>query len=116
MTNEMKEKREQLKAISRLMQQMVKAGQFDSVNKGLVDMYKNEGHTEIHSFKKWLELGFVVRKGEKALLLWGQPRQAPNQQKKTEGDKDEFSFFPLAYVFSQNQVENLKSEKHAEAI
>jgi hypothetical protein len=49
-----------------------------------------------------------VKKGEKALLLWGEPRKAAKQEKTTGNEKDEFSFFPLAYVFSENQVEKLK--------
>ncbi len=113
MNTEMQTKRDELKAVSRIAQQLVKAGAFDSVNEVLVDMYAKEGHTEIHSFKKWLELGYHVRKGEKALLLWGQPRSAKDKLKKTDAgtvgaDTDEFSFFPLAYVFSQLQVEPLK--------
>lgn len=108
MTDAMKEKRESLKAISRLIQQLVKAGKYDSVNEGLVDMYREQGHTEIHSFKKWMEQGYIVRKGEKALLLWGEPRQAAKQEKTNDDDKDEFKFFPLAYLFSQKQVEPMK--------
>lgn len=108
MTNEIQQKREGLKGLSRLIQQLVKEGKYESVNEGLIDMYREQGHTEIHSFRSWLEKGYVVKRGEKALLLWGQPRKAFNQEKKTEGEKDEFSFFPLAYVFSQNQVEPLK--------
>ena len=42
------------------------------------------------SFKKWLELGQVVKKGEKALLLWGTPRQTPNQEKTKDEEADEF--------------------------
>ena len=45
--------------------------------------------------------------GEKASLLWGEPRKAPNKEKKSENDEDEFSFFPLAYVFRQLRVEKL---------
>jgi hypothetical protein len=108
MTKEMQIKREGLKGISRMIQQLVKSGVYSSVNEGLVDMYRKEGHTEIHSFKKWMEQGYCVRKGEKALLLWGEPRNAQKQEKTNDSDKDEFSFFPLAYVFSQKQVEPLK--------
>jgi hypothetical protein len=76
-------------------------------------MYAQQGHTEIHSFKKWLEKGFVVKRGEKALLLWGQPRQAQNQEKQNDADKDEFKFFPLAYVFSQLQVQPIVTKHMA---
>ncbi|HYC28220.1 MAG TPA: ArdC-like ssDNA-binding domain-containing protein [Chitinophagaceae bacterium] len=108
MTDEMKEKREGLKIISRMIQQLVKEGVYTSVNEGLADMYRQQGHTEIASFKKWIEKGYCVKKGEKALLMWGQPRNADNKKKDKEGDADEFSFFPLAYLFSNKQVEPLK--------
>lgn len=107
MTDEMKAKREDLKAVSRVIQKLVKEGVYNTVNEGLVDMYNQQGHTEINSFKKWIEKGFVVRRGEKALLLWGEPRKAANHAKKQEDEKDDFEFFPLAYVFSQLQVEPL---------
>lgn len=107
MTLEMQQKREQLKAMSRAAKQLVQAGAFDTVNEAIVAMYAEQGHTELNSFKGWLDRGFCVRRGEKALLLWGQPHKARNQEPK-DGEKDEFSFFPLAYVFSQKQVEAMK--------
>jgi hypothetical protein len=108
MTDEMKVKRDQLKRLSKLAGKLVEAGECASINDALVMLYNGEGHTEIHSFKKWLSLGFTVKRGEKALLLWGEPRKAFNQEKQGEKEKDEFNFFPLAYVFSQKQVEPLK--------
>ena len=107
MTEELKAKREQLKQLSNIIKMAVKEGMYSTVNEGLVDMYNKEGHTEIHSFKHWLTMGMVVKKGEKALLLWGEPRKAPNKEKQAAEDKDEFSFFPLAYVFSNKQVKPL---------
>jgi hypothetical protein len=110
MTEEMKAKRESLKQLSKVVQIGMKEGIYNSVNEGLVDIYSKEGHTEIHSFKHWLTLGKVVKKGEKALLLWGEPRKAGKQEKPEQqtSEDDEYKFFPLAYVFSQLQVEPLK--------
>ena len=108
----MKTKREEFKGVSRVIQQAVKGGMYPSVNAGLVAMYAEQGHTEIHSFKQWLDKGFVVRRGEKALLLWGEPRTGGKQEKpeKKEGEEnDEFKFWPLAYVFSQKQVDVLST-------
>ena len=113
MTQEMKIKREELKGISRLIQQLVKAGRYSNVNEGLVEMYAQQGHIEIHSFKTWLSKGMVVRKGEKALLLWAEPRKAANLNKQSQDEKDEFKFFPLAYVFSDKQVEPLIRTHHS---
>jgi hypothetical protein len=108
MKEETKEKREQLKKLSAIAAELVKEGEAETINEGLILLYEKQGHTEIHSFKKWLEMGYAVRKGEKALLLWGQPKTGLNQEKEKEGEKDEFKFFPLAYVFSRKQVEPLK--------
>lgn len=108
MTDEMKAKRETLKAMSRAAKELVKMGQYESINEALVDMYREQGHEEIHSFKKWLELGYCVRKGEKALLLWGKPKEAVKQEKTKDDEDDEFKFWPLAYVFSDKQVDPLK--------
>ena len=108
MTEAMKMKRAHLKELSSAIAEAVKAGAFQSINEGLVAMYAEQGHTEIHSFKYWLSLGKVVRKGEKALLLWGEPLKSSKQEKPEGVEDDEYKFFPLAYVFSQLQVEPLK--------
>lgn len=109
MSEEMKAKRENLKELSRTVANAVKYGQFPTINAALVNLYQQQGHTEIHSFKAWLSNGMVVKKGEKALLLWGEPRHGGKQEKEeTTADDDEYKFFPLAYVFSQLQVQPLK--------
>lgn len=109
MTDAIQNKRQQLKDLSKAAKMLVSMGQAEGINEALVLLYQQQGHTEIHSFKHWLSLGYVVKRGEKALLLWGQPLKAAKQEKKeVDSDKDEFSFFPLAYVFSNQQVEPLK--------
>lgn len=105
MTSEMQAKREQLKALSKVAKMLVSSGACGTINEALIDIYRNDGHEEIHSFKKWIERGFCVRRGEKALLLWGEPRKGGKQEKEAEGEEDEFKFFPLAYVFSNKQVD-----------
>jgi len=109
MKEEMKAKRQQLKELSRIIQIAVKDGQYTSVNEGLAEIYAQEGHTELHSFKGWLTKGFAVKKGEKALLMWGQPKDKHKQEQQPEGEEeDKTQFWPLAYLFSQLQVEPLK--------
>lgn len=107
MKEDIKIKRETLKELSKGAAILVKAGAADGINDALVMLYQQQGHAEIHSFKKWLELGYCVKRGEKALLLWGQPQKG-NQQPTEPGDTDEYKFFPLAYVFSNKQVDKLK--------
>ncbi len=107
----MKIKRDELKALSTGFKILVKEGALDSVNEGLVSMYAQQGHTELKTYRQWKETGFQVRKGSKALLLWGEPKpirkgsgEAPAPEEKED------TFFPLAYVFSNLQVEPAVSE------
>ena len=55
---------------------------------------------------------YFVRKGEKALLLWGHPKPSKqalttaNENGKTEEDAEN-DFYPIAYVFSNMQVKQI---------
>lgn len=106
MNQKMKHKREELKAISAGFKMLIKEGAIDSVNEGLATYYAEQGHTTLKTFKQWKEEGFKVKKGSKALLMWGQPKNYNKKEDapKKEGEKEE-QFFPLAYVFSNLQVE-----------
>lgn len=106
MTETIKQKRNQLKALSQNFKTLVKAGEIDSINNGLITYYAQQGHTHLNSYRKWQALGFQVKKGSKALLLWGEPK-IRKQEEQTE--ESESSFFPVAYVFSNLQVEPNKN-------
>lgn len=87
------------------------AGQDDlSVNELLRQYYAHAGHTELKTFGEWKEAGYYVRKGEKAIILWGHPRslkkdEAPaNAAATTEDTEAQGDFYPLAYLFSNQQV------------
>lgn len=112
MTQQMQDKRNDLKELSKAAAELVKQQKAASVNDALVLIYAMQGHDEVHSFNQWKELGYVVKKGEKALLLWGEPRKGLKQEKQQDNEKDEFKFFPLAYVFSNKQVEPLTTREH----
>lgn len=117
MTEEMKLKRQALKALSKEVMQFIEQEQAATVNEALVIHYAQQGHTNLHSFRGWLTEGKVVKKGEKALLLWGEPRQGGKIEKEKpqpgSQDDDDYKFFPLAYVFSEKQVEPLTQKKAA---
>ena len=53
-------------------------GQEANVNELLRDFYAGTGHTELKTFDQWKEDGYFIRKGEKALLLWGKPKASKN--------------------------------------
>lgn len=106
MNQEIKQKREELKALSQGFKMLIKEGAINSVNEGLANYYAEQGHKILNSYRRWKEQGFQVKKGSKALLLWGEPKQYGKQeeQQATENENKE-TWFPLAYVFSNLQVE-----------
>lgn len=85
----------------------------------------SEGTKVYKTFHEWKNEGATVKKGEKAFLIWGSPIYAKHQaeEQNTEGGEDkghEYEFYPLCYVFSENQVitalERIKAkEVHREA-
>jgi hypothetical protein len=104
MTSEIKAKRDELKAMSAAAKMLVKEGAADSVNDGLAIIYKDQGHEVLKSYRQWQQDGYQVKKGSKALLMWAQPKKLGKvEDAAAEEKKDEF--FPIAYVFSNLQVE-----------
>jgi hypothetical protein len=116
MTQEFKQKREQLKSISSPFKILIKEGAIGSINEGLANYYREQGHLQLNSYKRWLEQGFQVKKGSSALLMWGEPKpinkgieiKTPHTTPKKDGEED--TFFPLAYVFSNLQVEPIETQ------
>lgn len=112
MTEEMKAKRQALKDLSAAFKILVKEGVYNTVNEGLANYYATEGHTELKSYRQWKQNGYQVKKGSTALLFWGEPL---DKHKKTEtatdstSDEKKEAFYPLAYVFSQKQVEPIQN-------
>lgn len=99
------QKRKELIELSKFVRLGVKSGAYDSVNEGLKEIYQ-ETNTEIEEFKtfwQWKEEGATVRKGEKAFLIWGQPRKA-SQVPDGATEPEEFKYWPLCYLFANTQV------------
>jgi len=106
--NTIQEKREILKGLSKPLQQLVKDEAIDSVNEGLKSLYGEDGHDELKTLRQWNKDGKRIKKGEKALCLWGRPKQREAEETETHNDTtqdDEMSFFPICYVFSNLQVQ-----------
>lgn len=108
MTDTMRAKREELKSLSAGFQMLIKEGAIGSINEGLANYYAELGHTTLKSYRRWKEEGFQVKRGSKALLLWGEPLERRTDEPQTEEEKKKQPFFPVAYVFSNLQVEPIK--------
>jgi hypothetical protein len=88
-----------------------------SINEILIqEFYSNDEHQEFNTFWEWKKQGYSVMKGEKAFLVWGRKKKANDKEQGEEPkpeDKSNYSFFPLCYLFSNAQVEPLKTNKDA---
>lgn len=110
------QKRKELIELSKFVRMGVKSGAYDSVNEGLKEIYM-ETNTEIEEFKtfyQWKEEGATVRKGEKAFLIWGQPRKG-SQVPEGTNEPEEYKYWPLCYLFANTQVYKPEPKTEAEA-
>lgn len=84
----------------------------ETLNEIIIDVFYKKGENkEFHSFVGWKEKGYRVKKGETAFLIWGKPRKKQGKEDEKKDDEEEkpgAEFFPLAYIFSNNQVEKIE--------
>lgn len=99
------EKRKALIALSKMVRPLVEQGEFDTVNEAIKEQYLdlNTEITEFKTFGQWKQEGATVRKGEKAFLVWGQPRKI-EQVPEGSDEPEEFKYWPVCYLFANTQV------------
>jgi len=77
-------------------------------------IYDTGGAKEFKTFMQWKHEGATIKKGEKALIVWGQPLGSRAEDEGKAPEDSDSLFFPLCYLFSENQVrkaeENAKEE------
>jgi predicted dinucleotide-utilizing enzyme len=105
------QKREELKALSTPFKMLIKEGAIGSINEGLANYYSSLGHSTIKSYKQWKQEGFQVKRGSKALLFWGEPKKIEQNPETAPKEGQKESFFPLAYLFSNLQVEAIETSQ-----
>lgn len=76
------------------------------------EFYQTNEHREFNTFKGWKEKGMKVKKGERGKPIWARKQQLnkkeePNGIQDKQEKQEEFSFFPIAYIFSNQQVEEM---------
>jgi len=108
-------KRKALKELSDKVQLQAIGSEFqdNTVNEKLMRFaYNPQGQLTFKSFNGWKQLNFTIKKGEKAFLLWGQPvasKTKKNREDKEDNKEDNYTYFPIAYVFSNMQVTKRKN-------
>jgi bisphosphoglycerate-dependent phosphoglycerate mutase len=124
--------RDTLKTLSEEVKDLVEDGTFPTINEAIMEtLYKQGNHKTFNTYMGWQKRGKKVKKGEKAFLLWGRPKdqhgnpvtedeQTQNKQEEetTEQDPTEetYKFFPIVYLFSNEQVEDIVAEEQEENI
>ncbi|WP_099463388.1 ArdC-like ssDNA-binding domain-containing protein [Parabacteroides provencensis] len=85
------------------------------INDIIAEWYRQEsGATEFKTFAQWKASGYNIKKGSKAFILWSKKKNVTKPGEATEKNTEPteetaYEFFPIAYLFSNLQVE--KAEK-----
>ena len=97
MKTEIQEKRTQLFNLTFELQKNSKLkGENKAANVLLLEYYSKGRKIKYNTFAGWKAEKMEVKKGEKAFIIWGKPKNPTAEH--------DFKFFPLAYVFSEYQV------------
>jgi len=120
MNDQMIEKRKVLRTLSNAAIQAAKDLNLDPDKYKVNDLlmmfvYNPNTSYTFNTFMGWKYEGYTVKKGVKAYLLWGQPINKTRTDKTTgeiiPGNDDdlEAAFFPLAYLFRDDQVNRIEA-------
>jgi len=82
-----------------------------TINQMLMIILYNKNEDQVfNTFNQWKKEGATVKKGSKAIVIWGQPTKAtkeketPNPKPDAKTETEEFEFFPLCYLISSKDV------------
>lgn len=102
--------RDKLIILSNTARELREAEQDDrTINEIIVqEFYTNAENTEFNTFNQWKEKGFSIKKGSKAFPVWGKKKKFEHGEVPAGETPDEYEFFPICYLFSNNQIEPSK--------
>lgn len=81
------------------------------INDIIAEWYRKEsGAKEFKTFAQWKSYGYNIKKGSKAFILWSKKKNVTKTGEANEINTDPteetaYEFFPIAYLFSDLQVE-----------
>jgi len=78
----------------------------ESVNSKLQDYYSDGDESVLfRTFEEWVNLGYRIKKGEKAFCFWGTPEDFEIRNEKDPSKIESIgSFYPVVFKFSEIQV------------
>lgn len=94
--------------------QIIFQAQCALVDAGKIGVDENGLPEEIHTFQFWKDAGFIVRKGEKAVIELGIWKLAAKKKRKAddvaEVEDDPHFFLKRSWFFSRSQVDKIAKE------
>jgi antirestriction protein ArdC len=99
--NKYSERREQLRKTSNEVAELQKNGKIKTanLNDALLEFYSGRKKNQVWmTLEQWQSAGYSVRKGETAQMIWGK------KVSKTNDAHEEFSYFPVVFIFNNTQV------------
>ncbi|MBL87218.1 MAG: hypothetical protein CMO82_11230 [Winogradskyella sp.] len=111
--NSKEEKKQLLKSLSIQAKEAIELGTTEeaTVNSVLISWLTNEEHQEFNGFWEWKKKGFKVKKGEQGFFVWS--KKMKSKDKQSEDEDKEYTFYSLAYLFSNAQVEPITPKENA---
>lgn len=95
-----------------LLKTQIQPGKADhalpKINEVLIALYQSECHATFKTFQQWKAEGKQVKKGAKAFVIWGKPVTRQDEASEDDAAKEQGSYFPIAHIFSNHQVEDAK--------
>jgi hypothetical protein len=80
-----------------------------SINDIIAMWYREQSGAKVFkTFNQWREEGYLIKKGAKAFVLWARRQKGKDVAVKQEGGEPEYveyKFYPITYLFSEQQVE-----------
>ncbi|SFU49052.1 hypothetical protein SAMN05216480_10539 [Pustulibacterium marinum] len=110
------EKRQKLQALSKTAEKIQEITPERTINEIVIEQfYKDEQNTEFHTFQEWRKMGYSVKKGSSAFVVWGKPREIKSKEEQEQANNDEKrkdKFFPISHIFSNAQVEPIEKKEN----
>ncbi len=100
--NKYSERRDHLRKISDEVAELQKNGKIKTanLNEALLEFYSGKKKNQVWmTLEQWQSASYSVRKGETAQMIWGK------KVSKTNESNEEFSYFPVVFIFNNTQVE-----------
>lgn len=90
------------KVLSEASRVIRNTGNYPTINEWLRELYWVQ-NSILKTFHQWRYEGKLIRKWESSYVLWSKPIKTKTQNE--EWKEDEFEFYNLCFLFSENQVE-----------